>query len=225
MKGDRESLPELTFDGPSKDTRNAIRDAVASDLQKVVPRSLSTRIWHGLAAAVIVGALTMASFGPSAFSASLGRSQGLLLGGVIAVIAVLLASSAFMPKLENVGRDTRLLAVVSVVAAYSLYLVSTVKEPAWGSAMGGMAIGCGVRSLGAGVIAAGAMMWVWRRTDPWTPRLSGALIGACAGIIASTGVGLVCTGGHGGHMLIGHWLAVPLLAIAGFAVSRRVLAP
>ncbi len=68
-------------------------------------------------------------------------------------------------------------------------------------------------------------MWVWRKTDPWTPRLSGALIGACAGIIASTSVGIVCAAGHGGHVLVGHWLVVPLLAIAGFAVSRRVLAP
>lgn len=225
MGGERESLPELSFDGPSSDTRNAIREAVAADLDKVVPRSLGTRIVHGIIAAVIVGALTMASFGPSALTSTLARSDGLVIGLVITTLVVLYASSAFMPRLERVGRDTRLLAVVGIIAVYAIYLVSSVSEPAWASALGGMAIGCGVRSLAAGAIGAGAMMWIWRRSDPWTPGLSGALIGACAGIVASTCVGLVCTGGHGGHMLTGHFVAIPLLAIGGFVVSRRVLAP
>jgi hypothetical protein len=127
--------------------------------------------------------------------------------------------------LENVGRDTRIVAVAMIIAGWALYLVSTNNQVAWSSALNAMAGGCAMRSIGAGMLGGAAFMWVWRKSDPWSPRVSGALIGACAGIIASAHVGIVCAGGHGGHVLVGHWLVVPLLAIAGFAIAPRVLAP
>jgi hypothetical protein len=76
-----------------------------------------------------------------------------------------------------------------------------------------------------GVIGGAAFMWVWRKTDPWTPRLSGAFIGVAAGVVSSAHVGIVCAGDHGGHLMVGHWLVVPLMALLGFLASRRVLAP
>ena len=213
MTDERDSFPELEFDGPAPDTRNAIREAVAADLVAVVPRSMGTRLWHGLAAATIVAALTIASYGPTAFGKAFSRPTLALVGILIAAGSVMLASSAFFPKLKDVGRDTRVLVVVGAIAAYSLYWLSTITDPAWATALGAMAGGCAMRSLGAGVAAGAAFMWVWRKADPWTPRVSGALIGACAGVLASTCVGLVCAGGHGGHVLVGHWLSVPILAV------------
>lgn len=49
--------------------------------------------------------------------------------------------------------------------------------------------------------------------------------GVCAGTIASAGVGIPCPGEHGGHLLVGHWLAVPLLALFGALIGRRVPSP
>jgi hypothetical protein len=69
------------------------------------------------------------------------------------------------------------------------------------------------------------MMWVWRRADPWSPRVTGAFIGAASGCIATAGVSVACTMQHAGHLMLGHWLAVPLLALAGALVARRTLAP
>lgn len=223
MTDDRDSLPELSFDGPSQETGRAIREAVAADLDKVAPRTLRTRTLHALVVAAIVGALTIASFGPGALAHVLDDPPTLFVGALITIATVLIATSAFAPRLKPLGRDTRGLVVAVGIAAWSLYLVSTVSEVDWSSI--GTASGCAVRSLGAGIVGAAAFMWVWRKTDPWTPRLSGALIGVCAGIVASAHVGIVCAGAHGGHVLIGHWLVVPVLAACGFAFSRRVLAP
>lgn len=223
MNDDRDSLPELSFGGPSKQTSLAIREAVAADLDKIAPRSLKTRAVHAMVIAVIVGTLTIASFGPRALARAFGDLPTLVVGAVITLITVLVATSAFAPRDKPLGRDTRGLIVAAGIAAWSLYLVSSVSEVNWSSM--GTASGCAVRSLAAGLVGAAAFMWVWRKSDPWSPRLSGALIGVCAGIVASAHVGIVCAGGHGGHVLIGHWLVVPVLAACGFAFSRRVLAP
>ncbi len=223
MTEERDSLPELSFDGPSAEIGASIREQVAADLSEVAPRSLQTRIAHAAAATVIVGTLTYPSFGPAAFSGVFENVSKLAIGAGLAVLAVVVSSVAFAPQLQSVGRDTRILGVVGAIAAWSLYMFALVAEVDWASAS--TAGGCAARSLVGGLLAAGAFTWVWRKTDPWNPGLSGALIGTSAGVIASVCVGIVCAGGHGGHVLTGHWLAVPVLAAAGYLVSRRVLAP
>ena len=55
--------------------------------------------------------------------------------------------------------------------------------------------------------------------------MSGALIGACAGAIASAAAGIPRAVEQVDHLLIGHWLAVALLALADALLARRVLAP
>lgn len=222
---DRESLPDLSYGDPSPEIGAAIRQAVAADLEKNVPRSLETRLWHGVAAAAIVGGLTIASFGPHALSASISNRPALALGLFVTLTAVAVMASFFSPKLQNVGRDTRMLIVAGSIAAWSLYVVSTVSDPSLEGMLHHLSGGCALRTIGAGLVVGAAFMWVWRKSDPWTPRVSGTLIGVCAGIVASIHVGVVCAGGPAGHVLMGHWIAVPILALAGYAVSRRALQP
>lgn len=223
---DRDPLPEMSFGSPSAATGEAIREAVAADLEKVVPRSLGTRLVHALVMAVIVGVLTIASFGPNAFTGSFAAPELLAVGALVAVGAVVLVGAAFWSRLEAVSRDGRALVVLGILAAWSIYLLTDAADADLSTALEGASLGCGLRSLGAGVLGGAAFMWVWRKADPWTPRVTGALIGTCAGVVASAHVGVVCSGAqHGGHLLVGHWLAVPLTALVGVLVSRRVLAP
>ncbi len=90
---------------------------------------------------------------------------------------------------------------------------------------GGHALGCGLVALFMGTLVAGGAMVAWRRTDPYNPGLSGALIGAVAGISSGAGMTVACPSHEALHSCFAHGLLVFALAAAGFGVGRRLLAP
>jgi hypothetical protein len=97
-----------------------------------------------------------------------------------------------------------------------------------GDLMSGLAVkalGCAARSLGVGAFVWLALAWIWRGSDPWSPRRSGAVLGAVVGCTSCAAVGIACLTEHAGHVVVGHWLAIPLLAALGALLARRVVAP
>lgn len=90
---------------------------------------------------------------------------------------------------------------------------------------GGHALGCGVVALVLGAIVASGAIFAWRRTDPYTPGLSGALIGMVAGIASGSGMSVACASGEAFHVCLSHGLVVFALSALGFGLGRRLLTP
>jgi hypothetical protein len=221
-----DSFPPLDVDGPSNDTRDAVRAAIVAELEPLEPMSVKKRALFVLGAAVASAALAVVSYGSMGLHGLAKNAVAVVVCGIVALLATLAIGGSYTEKGQQIlGRNNRGLLVATLIVLWSLYLFAGMTDQALGTALAGPAIGCGLRSLVAGALGGGAMMWVWRNTDPWTPRISGALIGACAGSIASAGVGIPCAAELGGHLLIGHWIAVPLLALVGWLAAPRILAP
>ncbi|HXK20864.1 MAG TPA: NrsF family protein, partial [Polyangiaceae bacterium] len=54
------------------------------------------------------------------------------------------------------------------------------------------AIGCGIVALVMGALIAGGAMVAWRKTDPYNPGLSGAMVGMVAGLASGSGMSVAC---------------------------------
>ncbi|HTM44701.1 MAG TPA: NrsF family protein [Polyangiaceae bacterium] len=87
------------------------------------------------------------------------------------------------------------------------------------------AMHCGLFSFVIGSVAAVSIMLLWRRTDPFTPRITGSLAGLAGGLAAATPVGLVCPGTDGWHLCLAHGLSLVLVVALGAVLGRRWLSP
>lgn len=84
---------------------------------------------------------------------------------------------------------------------------------------------CGLFTLLFGAVAAGGTLFAWRRTDPLTPGLSGALAGLCGGLAAATGIGLGCASHEAWHLWLAHGTVLLVFVAVGWFVGRKWLAP
>jgi hypothetical protein len=89
----------------------------------------------------------------------------------------------------------------------------------------GTAARCGAVALVVGGITALTTFVIWRRTDPFTPRLSGAIVGLSGGLVGAAAVGLACPSAEAWHLGVGHGLSTLCLASAGWLVGGRFFAP
>jgi hypothetical protein len=89
----------------------------------------------------------------------------------------------------------------------------------------GHAVGCGLVALFFGALIAGGALVAWRRTDPYNPGISGAMIGLVAGLASGSGMSIACASHEVFHSCIAHGAVVFALALAGFGLGRRLLAP
>ena len=87
------------------------------------------------------------------------------------------------------------------------------------------ALECGMVALFFGGLIAGGALVAWRRTDPYNPGLSGAMIGLVAGIASGSGMTIACGSHELLHACVAHGAVVFALAILGFGFGRRLLAP
>ncbi len=219
-----DKLFERPPDGPSEATSKLIRQAVADEMKPVQSSSVYQRALAGLVAALATVAVVMVSYGQEGVHA-LSSPRGLMAVAVLgALMATTLVVAMFVPRLQRgLGWGGRALLAAAVVSGWALLLWFFSGGDA--CAGGGLGYGCGLRALGGGLIAAAATMWVWRKTDPWSPRAGGAIVGATAGSIACAAVNVACATHDAGHIIVGHWLAVPLLALVGALAAPRVLRP
>jgi hypothetical protein len=84
---------------------------------------------------------------------------------------------------------------------------------------------CGLSATLAGGVMAVSMLTAWRRTDPFDPGVTGALLGLMGGLAGTLALGEVCPNHEGWHLWLGHGLAVLLVTLLGMLVGRRWLAP
>ncbi|NLE87494.1 MAG: DUF1109 family protein [Myxococcales bacterium] len=84
---------------------------------------------------------------------------------------------------------------------------------------------CGSLALGIGALVSGGIMLLWRRTDPFSPGLSGALVGLLGGLVGSVGIGFACPNAEGWHMGLGHGLTLAALVGLGWLLGKRLLPP
>jgi hypothetical protein len=90
---------------------------------------------------------------------------------------------------------------------------------------GGHALGCAGVALLLGALVTGGALVAWRRTDPYSPGLSGAVIGMVAGLATGSGMSVACASAEAFHVCFAHGLVVFALAGLGFGLGRRLLAP
>ena len=153
----------------------------------------------------------------------LGAVSSLLLGGLL--LGSLAPGPGARPRLE-VRR--------MVVAALSMAALTVVGIEADHFLSGSEffikaqltgATACATHGLFTGLLCGGGLMFLWRGTDPFTPRLTGALVGSMGGITGLLSVGVACPSIEGLHLLFGHAAVVLSLSLLGAAMGRRWLAP
>jgi hypothetical protein len=210
--------------GPSPATGDAIRAMIASDIAPV--RSLSLReraIRIGVAA--FCAALVVAPL-PSAPKIRPTAGPAIVVGVVAVLTATAGIVASFTPIGERrLGARSKLLIAVALFTCWLIYVVSIAHTVTAASLVERKAIMCGVRSFIAGLILEAIAFRVFRHSDPWAPQYTGALIGVAAGCVTAAGVGVGCSSSDLGHLLVGHALGLPVLALIGVLAARRRLQP
>jgi hypothetical protein len=150
--------------------------------------------------------------------------------GWLGAQALLVFVTLVRPPGKRGSRALRLGLVVGVPLLFVGYLalVSTEQFALAKFATGqpaGHALGCGLVALFLGALVAGGAMVAWRGTDPYSPGLSGALIGVVGGIASGAGMTVACPSHEAFHACFAHGLVVFALAVAGFGLGRRLLPP
>jgi len=87
------------------------------------------------------------------------------------------------------------------------------------------AIHCDLHGSARSLLGFGLLFLIWRRTDPFTPGLSGGFLGAVAGCLGVYGTTLGCGSEEGFHLLFAHALVISLFTGLGFVLGPRWLAP
>lgn len=150
--------------------------------------------------------------------------------GWLGAQALLVFLTLVRPPGKRGSRALRLGLLVGVPVLFVCYLALVSGEQvalakfAQG-ASGAHALGCGLIALFMGALVAGGAMVAWRGTDPYSPGISGALIGMVAGISSGAGMSIACPSHETFHACFAHGLVVFALAVAGFGIGRRLLPP
>jgi hypothetical protein len=84
---------------------------------------------------------------------------------------------------------------------------------------------CGVHALLFGALAIAALFVIWRRSDPFSPRLSGAVSGLAGGLVGAVALDITCPHMEAWHLWLGHGLTLFTLVVAGWYAGKRWLAP
>jgi hypothetical protein len=214
---------------PRADVREAVRRECTSGL---CAKRVASRRNRVLACGVLLAFIV----GGSAFLASgvlgIGYASAALWGALgwaivlLAVLAVNLRPQSIHPGLW------RALVLVGVPGGFYWYLTTQVgaEGPSFGDFIGnaGMCVHvvkCGIMSSLVGAVASAGMFYVWRASDPFSPRLSGVALGLAGGIAGALAAGFVCPGQNAWHVIFGHGLSLVVLAVGGAAIGRRVLSP
>lgn len=150
--------------------------------------------------------------------------------GWLGAQAALLFVALVRPPGKRVSRGVRIAILVALPLLFCAYLAMLATEHVPFAKFvqgysGGHALGCGLVALVLGALVAGGAMIAWRRTDPYNPGISGAMIGMIGGLASGVGMSVACPSNEMLHACFAHGVGVIALSLAGFAVGRRLLAP
>jgi hypothetical protein len=215
---------------PPPELSRAIRRTCTEGLVK--KRGLSSAQRLGLSLLLSGAIITLLHFA----GVAQGRSESALraalygaLGWVVITAAVLFVGLARPPGRRG-SRALRLGIVLVIPLLFFTYLgfAGSGRVPLGEFLVGDhahWAVGCGLVATFFGALAAGGMWFVWRRTDPLTPGLSGALAGMAGGMVGACAMGCACTATETWHLWASHGLVLVGLGLVGWLVGRRWLAP
>jgi len=230
----KDPLADLPWPGatvtPSETCTKAIRGACTKGLcrergvsatgRALVTLGLSVLLigyytWYALAEHKPSGLVRTAMFGAMGW-----------LGAQALLVFVTLAR----PPGKRGSRALRLGLLFGVPLLFVVYLGSISTEHFAASKLvygspAGHALGCGLVALFFGALIAGGALVAWRRTDPYNPGISGAMIGLVAGLASGSGMSIACASHEILHSCVAHGAVVFALALAGFGLGRRLLAP
>jgi hypothetical protein len=190
-----------------------IREHVAKDLRPARGLSTLARL-GGAALAAAAAASAGAMMSADAASAPLGA-----LVIVVASVAMIAAATGFSMARASVPKRL-VLALLPALAFYAVVLAARMLHVHEPGAASDAAVVCLVRGAMLAALPLAVLIVLWRRSDPFTPRLSGALLGGWAGLSGAVALTLACPSEDFWHVALGHGGA-----LLGGAVLGAVLAP
>ncbi len=215
----------MSAPSPPPELRARVAAAVRSDMQ---PLPVRTAAWRaGVGAWVLIAML-----GATILTSHRGFRQVALWGpDTWAAVVASLVAALFYRGSVAAGRRYIDSAWPGRLALGAVFL-------AWGAWVGVRAEGFELAELvsfgtlaclfhGVAMVAGFLLVvrWMLRGTDPFAPTASAALLGAAAGLVAAAGVSIGCAALEGAHVLVAHWLVIPMAVLAAMAMLPRALRP
>jgi len=165
-----------------------------------------------------------------------GTPEGVVRAGLLGALgwSAVLSLTLLVGLASPPGRRPRAAVRVGIAVLVPLVFFGYLTQTAWASvpfsvfsegAYAHHAMRCGAICFGVGALMSGGAMLLWRRTDPLTPGLSGALIGLVGGMGSALGMGVACPSHEAWHLCVSHGVVVASLVVLGAAAGRRLLAP
>jgi hypothetical protein len=231
MSSDLEPLEDLPFAEdklPAPSTTALIRLECTRKLQRQRMLSGGWRFLITLAlalAGVLVIAVTrggeLAPLEPLLSSALYGAL------GWAAVLLAVFALGILRPPGTRATGWIRVSVAVLVPATFLIYLAFLASDrlPIQEALGSSSIMACGVHTLLASAGVALGVMLPWRRTDPFNPGLTGALLALGGALAASIAMGVVCPSREGWHLWLAHGLTLISIVLVGAWIGRRWLAP
>ena len=226
-----QSLPELPFrasPAPPAELSARIRAECTENLAPKKSLGAGARLGLSLLLGALGLGLVTLLLGPGR---PLGSVQSALIGAAAwaIVLALLLGLGLAMPPGKRVSRSARIALAIGIPIAFLVYLGFAAEHhlplASLTHAHGGRAFECGLFTLGFGILTTGAVLFVWRRTDPYTPELSGTIAGLAGGLCGALSAGVGCPTTDDFHLWLAHGGVVIALMAGGWLVGRRLLAP
>ena len=147
--------------------------------------------------------------------------------GWASVLCLVLGIGVARPPGKRVGWSARMLVATLVPIAFITYLALAASEtlPVDHALEDRGTLACGVYTLLTSAIVALGIMLPWRRTDPVSPGLTGALLGLGGGLVAAVAASVVCPCREGWHLWLAHGASLVTVVLIGAWVGRKWLAP
>ncbi|MFO0568803.1 MAG: NrsF family protein [Polyangiaceae bacterium] len=231
MTSARDSFPDLPWAEPPV-PRPEVSQAIHTACSKDLERGRGLGAWQRALLSVLAsGAVVSVMF---ALGLAQSPEDGTLRAGLVAaagwgiVHAAVLVVGLVRPPGRRGSRELRIAIAVGLPLLFFLYLTLSAHHTlpfARFLREDTHAPTCGLFTLLFGAAAAGGTLLVWRRTDPLTPGLSGALAGLCGGLAGATGIGMACPTHEAWHLWLAHGSTVLVFVAAGWLVGRKWLAP
>jgi hypothetical protein len=230
---ERDPLDDLPWPKPQ-----APGPAVSEEIRKKCTGNLDSRECRSArrraALSLLIPTLTVGAF--SWIAVRRGTPEGVVRAGLYGALgwSAVLSLTLLVGLASPPGRRPRRAVRVGLAVLVPLVFFGYLTQTAWASvpfsefsqgAYAHHALRCGAVCFGVGALMSGGAMLLWRRTDPLTPGLSGALLGLVGGMGSALGMGVACPSHEAWHLCVSHGVVVASLVVLGAAAGRRLLVP
>jgi hypothetical protein len=170
------------------------------------------------------------------FAVATGAPEGVIRAGLYGALgwSAVLSATLLIGLASPPGLRPRTALRVGVAVLVPIVFFAYLTKTAWATvpfdefsqgAYAHHALRCGLICFGVGALMSGGAMLLWRRTDPLTPGISGALLGLVGGMGSALGMGIACPSHEAWHLFVSHGVVVAALVVLGAAAGRRLLPP